>query len=233
MTTSHSVARPRPQYSTLCSVLLHGIGQGFLLTVLAGLFLVIAFGITAFKHPKTVALQQRTALIQMTQAELAAVDTVLAQKIQTVIEENKKKTMDEITEKNSDFYPLFDAMAQHFMRRYQSDVLYGIAVGCNLMELLCDRLALLWCSLPLWIGCVSVMIVEGLAQRELRKCQGARESAFYFHRLMALARQLGQVGFLLYLSLPVFCRSDIFLLSWVMSVSISGMHAVKYYKKQM
>jgi hypothetical protein len=232
MTTSRPLARPRPQYSTLCSVLVHSMGQGFLLTVLAGIFLIIALCITAWQHNKTVALQQMTQLIHLTHAELAAVDAGLAQHIPTVMDDNKKKMREAMTAKHTGFYPLSDAIWAHGMRRYSADCLYGIEMGCDVIELLWDRLALLWFSLPLWIGCVSVLLVDGLGQRELRKCQGARESAFYFHRLTALAGQLLRVGFLVYVSVPIFCRSDHFFLIWVMSVSLCAMHAVTYYKKQ-
>lgn len=233
MTTARSMARPRPQYSTLCSVVLHGIAQGFLLTIVAIIFFMLAFGITVWKENKSVALDHLTDCIQMTHDELAAVNPVWAETVHTVMDENKKKMMDWMREKHHRFYSLFDGMGAARMRGYQANFCDGIEIGGDAIELLCDRFCLLFLSLPLWMGCGFVMVVDGIGQHDIRKCQAARESAFYFHRLIALARQWLQAGFLLYLSLPIFCQTDRFLLGWMMGVSLCVMQAIKYYKKQM
>ena len=49
-----------------------------------------------------------------------------------------------------------------------------------------------------------VLIVDGLGQRDIRKFQGARESAFIFHRIKPLTATLFYAAFLAYSSAPCF-----------------------------
>lgn len=55
----------------------------------------------------------------------------------------------------------------------------SIVWGATLI--LANRLCIFILALPLFLLCLSVGIVDGLVQRDIRKFQGARESAFIFH----------------------------------------------------
>lgn len=93
------------------------------------------------------------------------------------------------------------------------------------------RLGVLLLSLPLFALAVGVGVVDGAAQRYLRRVSGARESSFLYHRAKHISRAVIVGLCLLYLAAPVPLDPRMVLLPAAIAVAFSLRTATRYFKK--
>jgi integrating conjugative element membrane protein (TIGR03747 family) len=86
-------------------------------------------------------------------------------------------------------------------------------------------------ALPLLLSMLFIAIVDGLGQRDIRKFQGARESAFFFHRIKPLCSKLFYLLFLIYLGMPWSFNPLALLVPMICLISITTQLTIKNYKK--
>jgi len=77
----------------------------------------------------------------------------------------------------------------------------------------------------------SIMIIDGLVQRDIRKFKGERESTLYFHKLKPLAPFSFYFIYFIYLCLPYPYSPVVFLLPMVGLTSMFIMLTIKHFKK--
>lgn len=94
-----------------------------------------------------------------------------------------------------------------------------------------DRFMIFSLHLPLMVGLLFILVVDGLVQRDIRKFQGARESTFFFHRIKPLTGKIFTFLFLIYLALPFPGYAEIILFPMMLILSIMAMISIKSYKK--
>lgn len=86
-------------------------------------------------------------------------------------------------------------------------------------------------SLPLFAIIWFVFVVDGLAQRDIRKYQGARESAFVFHRLKLLTGTVFYLLFFVYMAMPLAFAPGIVLLPMALLSGVLIQLSVTHFKK--
>jgi integrating conjugative element membrane protein (TIGR03747 family) len=93
------------------------------------------------------------------------------------------------------------------------------------------RLCLFVAFIPFMFVIIFVLIIDGLAQRDKRKFQGARESTFLFHRLKPLAKLSFFFLFFIYMVFPYMVMPELFLMPMVILSSLFMMLTIKSFKK--
>jgi energy-coupling factor transporter transmembrane protein EcfT len=78
---------------------------------------------------------------------------------------------------------------------------------------------------------LGVLMIDGLALRDKRKFQGARESTFLFHRLKPLAKLSFFSLFIIYMVMPYGISPSVFLIPMVALSSLFTMLSIKSFKK--
>jgi integrating conjugative element membrane protein (TIGR03747 family) len=101
----------------------------------------------------------------------------------------------------------------------------------EISTLVAVRLFTFLMNLPFLLSMLFIAIVDGLSQRDIRKFQVARESAFFFHRVKSMGSKIFYLLFFLYLSLPFSLSPLILLLPMASLISITTMLTIKSYKK--
>ncbi len=76
-----------------------------------------------------------------------------------------------------------------------------------------------------------VSLVNGLVKRHLRKLQGGRESALFYHTLKKRIMPLWYWGSLLYVVLPFYVAPDLFLLPLAIASVVALSATVSLFKK--
>jgi len=105
------------------------------------------------------------------------------------------------------------------------------SVIINTTKLIWARLHLFIHYIPFITVIFVIFIIDGLVQRDIRKFQCARESAFIFHRLKPLASQMCCVTFFCYMCVPINISSEYF---FVPMACLSGLFiklSVENFKK--
>jgi hypothetical protein len=100
-----------------------------------------------------------------------------------------------------------------------------------LIELVFKRIIIFIAFIPCAAIIMTLMITEGLVQRDIRKFTGARESALYFHRLKPLTIWIFYLSFFLYLVCPYPITPMLFLIPMISMTSLLTMLTIKYFKK--
>ena len=77
-------------------------------------------------------------------------------------------------------------------------------------KLIYYRVVIYFKMLPLFMLALTVGFIDGLVQRDIRKFQGARESTFFFHRILLLFKFTFFTPLLIYFSLPFFVSPVLF-----------------------
>ena len=106
---------------------------------------------------------------------------------------------------------------------------FSIVTDAN--NIIWNRLILFMLNIPLLLSIVFVMTVDGLVQRDIRKYQGARESAFFFHRIKPLAGKICGLIYLFYMAIPFDFYPNILLLTMVIVCGWFTLLSIKNYKK--
>lgn len=81
------------------------------------------------------------------------------------------------------------------------------------------RLAILTLSLPAILLLVLVALVDGLAQRDIRRWSGGRESAFVYHWVKQLFKPVLSLPWLVYLALPLTIHPNLIVLPFAIALS--------------
>lgn len=93
------------------------------------------------------------------------------------------------------------------------------------------RIVIIVLSLPLFAVFMVVAIVDGLAQRDLRRFGGARESGTRYHFSKSAILPILLFGWLIYISFPVSINPNFVLLPMAFMFSMSIYLAIMNYKK--
>lgn len=93
------------------------------------------------------------------------------------------------------------------------------------------RLFIFFISLPFLFSLLFIAVVDGLSQRDIRKFQAARESAFYFHRIKSISIKIFYFFSFFYLSIPLSIYPLMLLFPMASLASITTMLTIKSYKK--
>jgi hypothetical protein len=101
----------------------------------------------------------------------------------------------------------------------------------SLLEVLFKRILIFLSFIPFIILTFSLMVIDGLVQRDIRKFKGERESALYFHRVKPLAALSFYCIYFVYLCCPYPYSPVVFLLPMAALTSVFMMLTVKYFKK--
>lgn len=107
-----------------------------------------------------------------------------------------------------------------------------IAIGWGVTVVLSTRLFILCLALPLLIVFLMIGLVDGLVQRDIRKFQNARESAYWFHRIKRLGLNSVYLPILLYLACPLAVSPLWFLVPlaiwWLLLIQMASRSFKKY-----
>ncbi len=101
----------------------------------------------------------------------------------------------------------------------------------SLLEVLLKRILIFLSFIPFIVLIFSLMVTDGLVQRDIRKFKGERESALYFHRVKPLAAFSFYLIYFIYLCFPYPYSPVVFLLTMTALTSVFMMLTVKYFKK--
>ena len=112
---------------------------------------------------------------------------------------------------------------------YIDENVANIIIGT--IEIILTRAYLFIVSIPFMGAILFVLITDGLAQRDIRKFQGARESTFFFHRLKPLAGTSFFFLFFLYMAIPLAIPPEVFLIPIVVLSGVFTMLVIKSFKK--
>lgn len=160
-----------------------------LVSFLAWFFLMIGFGIYRIHHSRDQTLSIIDAVIQpnINLLQTNALGSKGYQKIQTWLKQlNHGRAESDVALLNQKWQQaqkqipkLHDSVSQFWQIVNQEikPLFYGIT------KIITTRLGILLLALPLFALCLSLGLVDGLVQRDIRKFQGARESTLLFHEL--------------------------------------------------
>ncbi|HNP34341.1 MAG TPA: TIGR03747 family integrating conjugative element membrane protein [Woeseiaceae bacterium] len=98
-------------------------------------------------------------------------------------------------------------------------------------ELFALRLSVLALSLPVFVLCALVGLIDGLVQRDLRRWGGGRESSFVYHHAKGALGPLIAIAAMLYLTSPVSLHPVAVLVPFALAVGLSVMLAARTFKK--
>jgi hypothetical protein len=106
-----------------------------------------------------------------------------------------------------------------------------IEIFIGAIEVSVTRLLLFIEFIPFMIAILSVSIIDGLVQRDIRKFQGSRESTLLFHRLKPLAKISLLTLFFIYMLLPYEIPPEFYLIPMAASSSLFTLLTIKNFKK--
>ncbi len=98
-------------------------------------------------------------------------------------------------------------------------------------EIILVRACLFFLAMPFFIVIYFISIVDGLAQRDIRKYRAERESTFFFHRVKSLSSSCLFILFFVYMVIPLPVGPIWLLFPIIFLYSFFTMLSVKYYKK--
>ena len=105
----------------------------------------------------------------------------------------------------------------------------AIVVGS--IEIILIRAWLFILSIPFFIVVHFIFVIDGLAQRDIRKFQGARESTFFFHRTKSLPGVIFLTTFFIYMVIPIPISPELILVPMALISGLFTMLSIKNYKK--
>jgi hypothetical protein len=108
-----------------------------------------------------------------------------------------------------------------------------IHILCGTLEIILTRMCIFLLSIPFLIVIFGVFIIDGLVQRDIRKFQGERESALFFHRAKLLSSTLFGFIFFLFLAMPIQISSQYILIPMSLICGFILMYSIKNFKKYM
>jgi len=101
----------------------------------------------------------------------------------------------------------------------------------NITEITFVRLLVFITFLPFYFLILLVSIIDGLAQRDIRKFQGSRESTFIFHRLKAISNTTYLTLFFIYMATPYDLPIEVYLITMTFLTNIFVNLSIKNFKK--
>jgi hypothetical protein len=101
----------------------------------------------------------------------------------------------------------------------------------SILEILVKRVSIFIAFIPFIVLVLSLMIIDGLVQRDIRKFKGERESTLYFHRLKPMATFSFYFIYFIYVCFPYPYSPVVFLLPMVVLTSMLIMLTIKHFKK--
>jgi len=116
-------------------------------------------------------------------------------------------------------------IASHFLNKNIATVMISS------FEIVAIRFFIFLLYLPLIGLNLLIFIIDGIVQRDIRKFQGAKESAFLFHRLQALGEFSFSILFLIYIGLPQPFQPIWILLPMSILFGLFASFSIKNFKK--
>lgn len=116
-------------------------------------------------------------------------------------------------------------------RRFQNGMAAHVETLKLALWLVALRLGVLLLALPVFALAAAVGLVDGLAQRYLRRAGVARESSFLYHRAKHVSVAVILITSLAYLALPVSLDPLVVLLPAAVVIGLSLRMAAAYFKK--
>lgn len=98
-------------------------------------------------------------------------------------------------------------------------------------ELFALRLSLLILSLPVFLICGVLGLIDGLVQRDLRRWGGGRESSFVYHHAKGSLAPLIGFASMIYLASPISLSPAAILLPFALAFGVSLMMTARTFKK--
>lgn len=116
----------------------------------------------------------------------------------------------------------------HLRKLLQLELL-PLIMGVTVLILTKD--VILLCALPLFLLCIGIGLVDGLVQRDIRKFQGARESAFLFHAFKCSGSFWFFMPLFIYLLLPWPITPQWLLVSTAIGLGVLTQLSARSFKK--
>jgi integrating conjugative element membrane protein (TIGR03747 family) len=220
--TSHSVG--------LWAMAMKTLGTTFFVTAAAGCFLSLVWGIRSWRE-------------QSTAEVLNQIDTLLA----TYSWESFPKWIDSVANfyRNSRTSTLLsttvcwnrlavvdsNAFSKELIQICSEFKNQILPLLCGIAAVLAMRLWILITALPLWILSLSIGFVDGLVQRDIRKHQGARESALLFHRIKRFGPVIFFIPLFAYLAWLSPCLPLCFFIPIATVMGFWLAYSLRYFKK--
>ncbi len=230
MTEHANSYRPRKRYSTLSGLIFTTTFKLLLLSLLAWLLLLIIFSGMIFYKGAYVSGEAVQRLFNSDSVWLADKNISMSHTLMSMLSQIEVRVKSSLSHVFEFISPVSDKINLNAFVNLQG-VMAVIMIMIETIKIIAIRLYIFILSFPLWFSVLFIMIVDGLAQRDIRKFQAARESTFLFHRLKLLTENLFYSFFLIYMSMPIAIHPEAFLLPMVIVVSVLFMLSIKYYKK--
>jgi hypothetical protein len=126
-------------------------------------------------------------------------------------------------------FPLIKNATYSFLEGYVKN--NNIDIFLDVTAVILNRCCLFIAFIPFMVVILCVLIIDGLVLRDKRKFQGARESAFLFHRIKPLAKLSFFSLFFIYMVTPYNIAPSLFLVPMVILSSLFVMLSIKSFKK--
>ena len=105
------------------------------------------------------------------------------------------------------------------------------AIFVSVINISLTKLSIVLRWIPLLILSITLSLIDGLVQRDIRKFQGARESSFIFHRVKYLFSMCFYFPLFFYFVYPVDIDEQWFLLPMLIALSLLTYLSAKHFKK--
>jgi len=219
------------KYTTIISSILHWILILLLLTILSWFLLLIWFGIQYSYQESFIVTEKMHELMQLNNG---IISTYYISAFYHFI--LSMKGIEYLA--NHHLYLLIQWIIKvlnniHYKMHVSSEVMSQMIINVLFVpaEIVMGRLCIFVINLPFLISVLLIALIDGLGQRDIRKYQGARESAFFFHRIKPMTGKLFFLGFLVYMSWPWVISPLSFLIPITLIFSGMVIYLVKNFKK--
>ncbi len=106
-----------------------------------------------------------------------------------------------------------------------------IHIFFQIIKITITRFYLFILFIPFICLILSLFIIDGLAERDKRKFQGARESTLFFHRLKPLAKFFFYLLFFAYMAIPLAFPPELLITPMAILSGLFCMLSIKTFKK--
>ncbi len=210
-------------YSTIFSLTCYMLGMISVLSLLAWVLLFSWFGIHVVKN-------------KFSMKEIQVIINNQSNFIGYFYPKNTNRLLVKINKIEDMFHIILGRIDGFLIKVHHKFILTNISIIWLLLiekttTVIIIRLFTFIMSLPLLVSVIFIGVVDGLGQRDIRKFEGARESAFFFHRIKPMISKIFYLLFLMYLCLPFSFHSLGILMPMIVLLSLTIMLTLKSYKK--
>jgi integrating conjugative element membrane protein (TIGR03747 family) len=184
---SKPAERPTRKRRGLVGLLTLMLTNVILMSVFAWFVLLIGFGIYRIHHSREQTVSMMQAVIQpnVNLLKTNAFGKSVYQKLQQVLKKMPERSpgadiawLNQKWQLTQEQMPNLHHPLQQFWQKVNHEIL---PLFWGITGIVLTRLGILLLTLPLFLLCLGLGLVDGLVQRDIRKFQGARESTLLFH----------------------------------------------------